>query len=67
MPSVGVILWNVIFGVIGFAFFVYGKKQVAFVPLICGLILMIFPFFISNVYLLVGIGAVLILLPFLIK
>jgi hypothetical protein len=47
---------------VGVGFFMYGKKQKALVPLISGLVLVIFPYFISNVFLLV-IGVALIALP----
>jgi hypothetical protein len=33
------------------------------VPLVCGLALMVFPYFVSNVILLVGIGAILAAIP----
>jgi len=33
----------------GSVFFLYGKKQRAVVPLVCGLVLMIYPYFIPNV------------------
>lgn len=57
-------LWGLIFGSVGFGFFIYGKKQSAVVPLVCGLALMIFPYFISNVFLLVTIGVLLMVLPY---
>ena len=44
--------------------FIYGKKQRTVVPLICGLMLMIFPYFVSNTFLLVTVGVVLISLPY---
>jgi len=37
------------------------------VPLICGLVLMIFPYFISNTFLLVTLGVVLISLPYFLR
>ena len=58
------LFWGVIFGAIGVGFFVYGKKQAAFVPLLCGLALMIFPYFVSNTYVLVAVGVVLIAIPY---
>jgi hypothetical protein len=61
------IIWGVIFGAFGLGFFVYGKKQRAIVPLICGLALMVFPYFISNTILLVVVGAMLIAAPFVIQ
>lgn len=53
-----------IFGSIGLGFFVYGKKQGAIVPLICGLALMIFPDFVSSTLLLIAIGAALMAIPY---
>ena len=61
------LIWGMFFGVFGLGFFVYGKRQKAIVPLVCGLGLMIFPYFVSNTILLVVTGAVLMALPFLIK
>jgi hypothetical protein len=57
----------VLFGSIGLGYFIYGKKQRAVVPLVCGLVLMLFPYFISNVVLLVVIGAVLTAIPYFLR
>jgi predicted membrane protein len=62
--SASSLFWGMIFGAIGVGFFVYGKKQAAFVPLLCGLALMIFPYFVSNTYVLVAVGVVLIAIPY---
>jgi hypothetical protein len=62
-----IILWSLLFGSIGLGFFVYGKKQKAVVPLVSGLVLMIYPYFVSNTILLVAIGAALVVLPFFIR
>jgi len=56
-----------LFGSIGLGFFIYGRKQRAVVPLVCGLALMLFPYFVSNAMLLVGIGALLIALPYFLR
>ena len=58
------LLWGLVFGSIGFGFLVYGRKQRAVVPLICGLGLIVFPYFVSNVLLLITIGIVLIAIPY---
>ncbi len=63
--SPAMLMWSMVFGVIGFAYYRYGKKQGAAVPLIAGIVLFIFPYFISNVYWLVAVGAVIVLAPFL--
>ncbi|MDP1853158.1 MAG: amino acid transport protein [Candidatus Omnitrophota bacterium] len=58
---------GVIFGSIGTAYFVYGKKQQNWIAFVCGIILCVTPYFIANIYLLVATGIVLGVLPFLIK
>ncbi len=61
------LIWGVLFGSIGLGFFVYGKRQKAVIPLLCGLGLMVFPYFISNSIILVLVGTVLIALPYFIR
>jgi hypothetical protein len=67
MADTSVLIWGMIFGSIGFGFFLYGKKQKAVVPLFSGIALFIVPYFIPNVYLLVITGMVLIMLPYFLK
>lgn len=54
----------ILFSAAGMAFFMYGKKQLAFVPLLCGLALMIYPYFVSGTWPLIGIGATLVAVPY---
>lgn len=61
------LLWGLLFGSCGLAFFVYGKKRKAAVPLVCGLLLMVFPYFIANTLLLVVIGIVLMVVPYFVR
>ncbi len=61
------LLWGLLFGSIGLGFFVYGRKQKAVVPMVCGLALMIFPYFISNTIVLVAIGAMLTAVPYFVR
>ena len=63
----GLLLWGLLFSSIGLGFFLYGKKQRAVVPLVCGLVLMIYPYFIPNVIALVAIGVVLTAVPYFFK
>ena len=67
MGSSAQILWGVLFGGIGLGFFIYGKKQQAVVPLISGIALCVYPYFVSNVYLLVIVGCVLMAIPYFIR
>jgi predicted membrane protein len=61
------LLWGLLFGSIGLGFLIYGRKQRAVVPLVCGLALMIFPYFVSNTILLITIGIVLIVIPYFVR
>jgi predicted membrane protein len=61
------ILWGLLFGSIGLGFFVYGRRQRAIVPLVCGLGLMLFPYFVPNTLTLVIVGVVLIALPYFVR
>jgi len=61
------LLWGLLYGSIGLGFFIYGRNQKAPVPLVCGIALMVFPYFVSNVLLLVLIGAALIAIPYFLR
>ncbi len=67
MPSTSVLLWGMVFGSIGLGFFIYGKKQKVIVPLMVGIALMIFPYFIADLTLLVIVGAILMVLPYFVR
>jgi hypothetical protein len=58
------LIWGMVFGVVGLAYFVFGKRQQRFVPLFCGIGLMAFPYFVSNTVLLVILGLVLSVIPY---
>jgi hypothetical protein len=60
-------LWGLLFGSIGLGFFMYGRRQRAVVPLVCGLALMVFPYFVTNTVLLVLIGVALMTIPYFLK
>lgn len=61
------LLWGLLFGSLGLGFFVYGKRQKAVVPLLCGLALMIVPYFVSSSLLLVIVGSALVAVPYFVR
>lgn len=61
------LLLGVLFSSIGLGFFIYGRKQQQPVPLLCGLALMIYPYFVSTALPLAAIGTVLTVLPYFIR
>ena len=54
-------------GAIGMGYFVYGKKQSKPVPLVTGLALMIYPWFFTNIWLLLAVGLILCIVPIFVK
>jgi hypothetical protein len=67
MDGTALLLWGIFFGSVGIGFFMYGRRQRAPVPLVTGIALFLLPYFISNVYLLVALGAALAVLPYFIR
>ncbi|WP_093279665.1 hypothetical protein [Pseudoxanthomonas sp. CF125] len=61
------LLWGLLFGSVGLGYFIYGKNQKALLPALCGVGLMVFPYFVSSIWLMVVIGAGLIALPFFVR
>ncbi|WP_425915495.1 amino acid transport protein [Acinetobacter sp. TSRC1-2] len=61
------LLLGVLFSSIGLGYFLYGKKQKVTVPLVCGLVLMIFPYFVENTTMLTTIGIILSILPYFVR
>jgi hypothetical protein len=65
--STASLLWGLLFGSVGLGYFLYGKKQRALVPLICGLALMIVPYLFANTTLLVLVSAALMAAPYFVR
>ena len=67
MEGTSLLIWGMVFGAIGLGFITYGKKQKAAIPLFTGIALFMFPYFISNVTMLVIVGVLLVTLPFFVR
>ena len=61
------LLWGLLFSSIGLGYFLYGKKQRAPVPLICGLAMMVYPYFVPNTVVLVAVGIALAAVPYFLR
>ncbi|MGD8907987.1 MAG: hypothetical protein PVF13_01585 [Chromatiales bacterium] len=61
------LLWAVLFSAIGLGYLTYGRRQKAVVPLMTGVALIIFPYFINNLYLMLAVGAALLAVPYFIR
>lgn len=64
MTDASSLLWGVLFGSIGMGYFVYGKRQRRGVALVAGMLLCVFPYFVSNTILIVLLGALFMALPY---
>ena len=60
--SAGTLIASLFVSSIGFALFLYGKKQVRFPQLMVGIAMMTYPYFIAGPILMLGVGVGLIVL-----
>ncbi|MBU2621072.1 MAG: hypothetical protein KKD92_01975 [Proteobacteria bacterium] len=67
MDSTALLMWGLLFGSIGMGYLVYGKKQRRGIALLSGVVLCSFPYFVSNVFLMILVGIIVMALPFFIK
>ena len=67
MGSVASIVWGTLFGAIGVGYFLYGKRQSMIMPLVCGIALMVYPWFVPGAFWIVMIGIVLAALPLFLR
>jgi hypothetical protein len=56
-----------LFGSLGAGYCVYGRRQRALVPFVCGLALIVVPYFIANTLALTAAGALVAAVPFFLK
>jgi hypothetical protein len=61
------ILLSLLFGAVGMAFLMYGKKMAALVPMLAGVALIVVPYFISNLIILALVGLALTAVPFVLR
>jgi len=54
------LMWSGLFSIIGLAVFTYGRRQQVAAPTLIGIALMVYPYFVSNTYVMVGVGVLLI-------
>ena len=57
---------GLIAGAIGMGYFIYGKRQLKIVPMVAGVLLCIYPYFVDSLLWLSLVGLILIAAPFLI-
>jgi hypothetical protein len=61
------LLWGVVFGAVGAGYMLYGKRQRAPVPMVWGLALVAFTWFVTSTWAIVLVGAALMAAPFVVR
>jgi len=67
MPDTAFLLLGLLFSSIGIGYLVYGRRQNNKMALLCGLGLLVYPYFMSSLVALVGVGVGLMVLPRFVK
>ena len=57
---------GIIAGAIGMGYFVYGKRQAKFAPMLSGVLLCIYPYFTDSMVWLAVVGLILAVVPFMV-
>ena len=57
--SPAILFGYLLFGAIGFGAFMYGRKMVLWKPMVIGIALMAYPYFVSETWLIYAVGCVL--------
>ena len=65
--SAASLIWGILFGAIGVGYFIYGKRQAMMVPLVCGIALIVYPWFVSGAILTVVVGVALMAVPYFVR
>lgn len=61
------LLWGMLFGSFGVGFVSYGKKQKHLIALLCGIALIVFPYFVTDTLWMIVVGLALIIAPFVVR
>ena len=62
-----ILMLSVLFSSIGAGYVLYGKKQRQVVPLLTGLALCVYPYFLANGYAIVVVGLILMAVPWFLR
>ena len=59
MPTPAALFASLIFGIVGIAAFRYGKKSALVIPMVLGIVLMVYPYFVPETWMIYAIGSAL--------
>lgn len=58
--DINILIWGSVIGTLGFALFIYGKKRADIPSLVLGVVLMVYPYFVSSLAWNIAAGVVLV-------
>ena len=61
------LLWGLLFSSAGIGYFIYGRRQGKTIPLLTGIGLMVYPYFMPNTAALLIVGAVFLAVPYFLR
>jgi hypothetical protein len=67
MPSPASLFLGILFGSIGVGYFIYGKREQMFVPLLAGILLIALPWFVASMAWLVLAGLAVMAVPYFVR
>lgn len=67
MPDPATLVWGMLFGAFGIGYFIYGRRQSMIVPLVCGIVLMVYPWFVPGTLWTILVGVVLMAAPYFVR
>ncbi|HEX7369350.1 MAG TPA: hypothetical protein VF284_03590 [Rhodanobacteraceae bacterium] len=67
MGSTATLVWGMLFGAIGVGYFIYGKRQAMVMPLVCGIALVLYPWFVTGAWVTVIVGVLLMAIPWFVR
>ncbi|MCJ8311604.1 MAG: hypothetical protein HRU38_02720 [Saccharospirillaceae bacterium] len=67
METIPFMFLSVLFGGVGFGYFIYGKKQKKLIPFCVGIALFVLPYLFASVLLLIIAAVILMIIPYFIK
>lgn len=63
--SAWALVWGLLFNLVGFFYLRWGKRESELLPLVCGVLLLAYPYFVSSAWAMALIGVVLTVIPLL--
>jgi len=67
MDQTSNIMWAMLFGAFGLGYLAYARRQRDAIALVAGVALCAYPYFVSNTYVMVAVGAAIMAAPFVLK